>query len=152
METHLISSGTTMEGMVIFSMTFRTSMKNNYRLEKLKKFELGPNESREAIYSLMLQPTLSGDFIQALNSLSDLEPHMTSDYYYVAHKLIANKGKKIIFKGELYKAERNDLLSFLDDAVTSGDLRELLITPVQPHPNRKIIYISEDAIYLYAAG
>ncbi|WP_223569261.1 DUF6124 family protein [Pseudomonas sp. BF-R-26] len=67
-------------------------MKNNYQLEKLKKIELGPNESRETIYSLMLQPTLSGDFIQALNSLRDLEPHMTSDYYYVAHKLIANKG------------------------------------------------------------
>lgn len=35
-------------------------MKNNYQLKKLKKIELGPNESREAIYSLMLQPTLSG--------------------------------------------------------------------------------------------
>jgi hypothetical protein len=77
---------------------------------------------------------------------------MTSDYYYVAHKLIAYKGKKIIFKGELYKAEKNDLLSFLDDAVTSGDLRELLISPVQAHPNSKTIYISEDAIHVYAAG
>lgn len=130
----------------------QTSMKNNYRLEKLKVLELAPNESREAIYSMMLQPTLSGDYIQALDSLRDLRPHMTSDYYYVAHKLIAYKGKKIIFKGELYKAERNDLLSFLDGAVTSGDLRELLISPVQAHPNRKIIYISEDAIHLYAAG
>ncbi|MGF6224976.1 hypothetical protein [Pseudomonas frederiksbergensis] len=127
-------------------------MKNNYRLEKLKKFELGPNESREAIYSMMLQPTLSGDLIRALDSLRDLGPHMTSDYYYVAHKLIAYKGKKIIFKGELYKAEKNDLLSFLDDAVTSGDLRELLISPVQAHPNSKTIYISEDAIHVYAAG
>jgi hypothetical protein len=127
-------------------------MKNNYQLEKFKKFELGQNESREAIYSLMLQPTLSGDFIQTLDSLKDLEPHMTSDYYYVAHKLIANRGRKIIFKGELYKAERNDLLSFLDDAVTSGDLRELLITSVQAYTNRKIIYISADTIYLYAAG
>ncbi len=138
--------------MVIFSMTSQTSMKNNYRLEKLKKLELGPNESREAIYSMMLQPTLSSDFIQALDSLRDLGPHMTSDYYYVAHKLITYKGKKIIFKGELYKAERNDLLRFLDDAVTSGDLRELLISPVPAHPNSKIIYISEDAIYVYAAG
>ena len=58
-------------------------MKNNYQLEKL---ELGPNESREAIYSLMLQSTLSGGFIQVLESLSNLKPHMTSDYYYVAHK------------------------------------------------------------------
>jgi hypothetical protein len=46
-------------------------MKNNYRLEKLKKFELGPNESREAIYSMMLQPTLSGDLIRALDSLRE---------------------------------------------------------------------------------
>ncbi|MCO8309886.1 hypothetical protein [Pseudomonas mandelii] len=127
-------------------------MKNNYRFEKLKKLELDPNESREAIYSMMLQPTLSGDFIQALDSLRDLGPHLTSDYYYVAHKLITYKGKKIIFKGELYKAERNDLLSFLDDTVTSGDLRELLISPAPAHPNSKIIYISEDAIYVYAAG
>lgn len=124
-------------------------MKNNYRLERLKKLELAPSESRETIYSLMLQPTLSGDFDQVLNSLEDLKSHMTSDYYYVAHKLITRKGKKIIFKGELYKAERDDLLSFLDDAVTSGDLRELLITPVQAQPNRKIIYVSDDAIYLY---
>ncbi|RNF84449.1 hypothetical protein [Montanilutibacter psychrotolerans] len=127
-------------------------MKNNYRLEKLKKLELGPNESREAIYAMMLQPTLSGDFLQALDSLGDLEPHMTSDCYYVAHRLIASKGKKTVFKGELHKAERSDLLSFLDDAVTSGDLRELLISPVQENPNGSMIYISEDSIYLYAAG
>ncbi|ALI01343.1 hypothetical protein AO353_09785 [Pseudomonas fluorescens] len=100
---------------------------------------------------MMLQPTLSGEFIQALDSPKDLGPHMTSDCYYVAHKLIAYKGKKIIFKGELYMAERNDLLNFLDDAAASGDLRELLISPVQAHTNGKTIYISEDAIYVYAA-
>lgn len=141
-----------MERMVIFSMTFRTDMKSDYRLEGLKKLDLGPNENSEAIFSLMLQPTLSGDFIQVLDSLEDLEAHLTSDYYYVAHKLIAIKGKKIIFKGALCKATRDDLTSFLDEAKASGDLRELLITSVRPHPDRKVIYISEDSIFLYADG
>ncbi len=130
-------------------MTFLTNMKNNYRLEKLKKIELSPNENRETIYSFMLQPTISGNFDQALDSLEDLKPHMTSDCYYIAHKFNTRRGKKIIFNGELCKAKKNDILSFLDDAITSGDLRELLISPVRAQPDREVIYISEDAIYVY---
>lgn len=124
-------------------------MKNNYKLEKLKKAELNQDESKEAIYSMMLQPVLSGNFEKVLDSVRDLETHLSSDSYYVAHKLISYKGKKIIFKGNLYKATRNDLLSFLTEANSSGDIRELLISPVQASSGRTIIYISEEAVYLY---
>jgi len=124
-------------------------MKNNYRLEKLKKAELDQNENKEAIYSMMLHPVLSGNFYKVLDTVKDLETHLFSDYYYVAHKLISYKGKKITFKGDLYKATRNDLLSFLTEANSSGDIRELLISPVQASSGRTIIYISEDAVYLY---
>lgn len=126
-------------------------MNNNYRFEKLKKTELSLDESREEIYSAMVRSTLSGGLVRAFDSLADLQPHLTSERYYIAHKLVAHKGKKIIFKGGLYRAERRDLLNFLDDAVVSGDLRELLMTPVQPHPGRHVIYIAEDVFYLYAA-
>jgi len=124
-------------------------MKNNYKLEKLKKAELDQNEIKEAIYSMMLQPVLSGDFEQVLDSVRDLETHLSSDYYYVAHKINSYKGKKIIFKGDLYKATRNDLLSFLTEANSSGDIRDLLISPVQASSGRTIIYISEEAVYIY---
>ena len=48
-----------------------------------------------------------------------------------------------------YARQKNDILSFLDDAIASGDLRELLISPVRAQPRREVIYISEDAIYVY---
>lgn len=124
-------------------------MKNNYKFEKLRKDWLNLEEDKEAIYSKMLEPTLSGDFYQVLNSVRDLETAMTSDYYYVAHKLVSYKGKHATFKGELYKATRNDLLSFLAEADISGNMRELLISPAHASPDRNIIYISEEAIYLY---
>lgn len=138
-----------MEGMVIYFMTSRIDMKNEYRFETLKKIELGPNENIEQISSMMLKPVLSGNFTHVLDSLTKLRPFLTSDCYYVANKFFITKGKKKIFKGELCKSEKTDLLSFLDNAEASGDLRELLIAPVESYPNGNIIYITEDATYLY---
>ncbi|KMT52402.1 hypothetical protein [Pseudomonas fildesensis] len=126
-------------------------MNNNYRFEKLKKLELGPNENKEDIYSLMLRPTLSGNIIQVFDSLAELKPNLSSDYYYIAHNLVTRKGKKIFFKGDLYKAKIHDLLNFLDEAINSDDLRELLISPVEANSTRKVFYCSEDAFYMYAA-
>lgn len=126
-------------------------MNNHYRFERLKKSELGSDESRHDIYASMVRSTLSGGFIRAFASLAELQPHLTSDHYFIAHRLVASKGRKVIFKGGLYKAERADLLDFLDDAVVSGDLRELLMMPVEPHPGRHVIYIADDVFYLYAA-
>lgn len=126
-------------------------MNNHYRFERLKKSELSSDESRQGIYASMVRSTLSGGFIRAFESVADLRPHLSRDHYYIAHRLVASKGRKAIFKGGLYKAERADLLDFLDDAVVSGDLRELLMMSVEPHPGRHVIYIADDVFYLYAA-
>lgn len=141
-----------MEGMVIFFMTSRIDMKNEYRFEALEKIELGPNENIEQISLMMLNPVLSGNFTQVLDSLTKLRPFITSDCYYVANNHFITKGKKKIFRGELCKSQKSDLLSFLDNAEASGDLRELLITPVESYPNGNIIYITEDATYLYTTA
>lgn len=140
-----------MEGTVIFFMTFQTNMKNSYHFNNLNKFDLNPDEDKEYIHSSMLKSTMSGDIIQAFDTLAALRAHLNSDLYYIAHNLVTRKGKRIIFKGELYKTTLIDLLEFLDEAVKSGDLRELLISPVQAHPSRKVFYCTEDAIYMYAA-
>lgn len=130
-------------------MTSQIDMKNEYRFETLKKIELSPNENIEQISLMMLEPVLSGNFTYVFDSVTKLRPFITSDRYYVAHKIFVTKGNKKIFKGTLCKVEKNDLLNFLDHAEASGDLREFLIAPVVTYPNSKIIYITEDAIYLY---
>lgn len=107
---------------------------------------MSPNENKEYIHSLLLKATLSGEIIETFDSLADLRAHLSSDLYYVARK-----GKKIIFKGELYKATPNDLLDFLGKSIKSKDLRELLISPVKAHPNNKVFCCTEDAFHMYAA-
>ncbi|ARB28457.1 hypothetical protein ATI14_1295 [Pseudomonas tolaasii NCPPB 2192] len=126
-------------------------MKNSYHLNKLQKVELSLNENKEYISSFLLKTTLSGEIIETFDSLADLRIHLNSDLYYVAHNLVARKGGKIIFKGELYKATLSDLLEFLGDSIKSNDLRELLISPVKAYPNSKVFYCTEDAFYMYAA-
>ena len=99
----------------------------------------------------MLAPVLRGGPLDAYDSMTALQMQLTAPAYYVAHKLVAHAGKRVIFQGRMVRASVADLLVFLDAAVTSGDLRPMLLAPVFEGTPAQVIHIDEDVLHVYAA-
>lgn len=123
-------------------------MKNQYQFEHLSKIEL-PSDVDEALiffamYELSVKSTLFTSF-----TIDEFEKTLPNGQYYVANKLVAHKGKKLIFKGKVALAEKPDLISFLKTAIAENDLRRLLISPRFSVTPKQVIFISEDECHLY---
>ncbi|MBW3502495.1 MULTISPECIES: hypothetical protein [Janthinobacterium] len=126
-------------------------MKNEYTFAALAKQEVAPGPDADALFFSMLAPVLRGGPLVAYDSMTDLRMQLTAPAYYVAHKLVAHAGKRVIFQGRVAQASVTELLVFLDAAVASGDLRPLLLAPVFEGTPAQVIHIDGDVLHVYAA-
>lgn len=127
----------------------RKYMRNHYCLGKLKSSKLGACEDKESIYLDISHPTLSTSPSQNIETLIDLERYLTVQHYYVAHNFVITKGKRRFFRGDLVKASKQDLVDFLEECKSTGDLRELLIAPILQSIDWHVIHVTDEALYLY---
>jgi len=126
-------------------------MKNKYSFDLLKKQKLPSNEEEEFIFWKMLNILEKGTIKHSFDSLNELYSELSFDDYYIAHNLIASKGKRKIFKGRVFISKKNDLISFLNESFTINDVRCFLISPVSPDESEYVIYIDEEQIHLYCS-
>ncbi|HBC0975661.1 TPA: hypothetical protein IGZ69_004736 [Escherichia coli] len=126
-------------------------MKNKYSFDLLTKQKLPSNESEEFIFWKMLNILEKGTIKHSFDNLNELYSELSFDDYYIAHNLIASKGKRKIFKGRVFISKKNDLISFLNESFTINDVRCFLISPVSPNESEYVIYIDEEQIHLYCS-
>ena len=88
----------------------------------------------------------------SLGDNSELFPFLEEELYYVANNLVSHKGKSVIFRGDLVISERNDLISYLKNAIKDHDLRPLLIAPFFSTRPQQVIFVTEDECHLYSAA
>ena len=126
-------------------------MKSEYTFAALAKQDVAPGPDADTLFFSMLAPVLRGGPLDACDSMTALQMQLTAPAYYVAHKLVAHAGKRVIFQGRMVQASVTELLVFLDAAVTSGDLRPMLLAPVFEGTPAQVIHIDEDVLHVYAA-
>lgn len=126
-------------------------MKNKYSFDLLTKKKLPSNEEEEVIFWKMLNILEKGTIKHSFDSLNELSSELSFDDYYIAHNLIASKGKRKIFKGRVFISKKNDLIYFLNGSFTINDVRCFLISPVFPNESKYVIYIDEEQIHLYCS-
>ncbi|EEV6996242.1 MULTISPECIES: hypothetical protein [Escherichia] len=126
-------------------------MKNKYSFDLLTKQKFPSNEAEEFIFWKMLNILEKGTIKHSFDNLNELYSELSFDDYYIAHNLIASKGKRKIFKGRVFISKKNDLISFLNESFTINDVRCFLISPVSPNESEYVIYIDEEQIHLYCS-
>jgi len=123
-------------------------MKNNYQFEYLIKSELPNGVDESSIFFAMHRLSMESQKTRCL-AIDDFESLLTEGEFYVAHNVIAYKGKTKTFRGKLVLAKKSDLIDFLKHATTCNDLRPLLISPRFSVTPEQVILISEDECHLY---
>ena len=124
-------------------------MKNNYLFKQLINKEIISDFEKNDIFLSMLNIIHTGNLLLYTTSFSDLIPFFTKEKYYIAHKLVSYKGKKIIIKGEMFKVSKSELINFIQKSINIGDMREFLISPILTNNKKEVLYLTEDSYYLY---
>ena len=123
-------------------------MKNQYQFEHLSKIELPSDVDEASIFFAMYE--LSGKSTPITSfTIDEFKDSLLNGQYYVAHKLVTHKGKKLIFKGKVVLAEKINLISSLKNAFAENNLRPLLISPHFSVTPKQVIFISEDECHSY---
>jgi len=126
-------------------------MKNQYIFERLTKSELPAGLDEAALFFAMHKLTLESTRTTPINDIADLATMLRDERYYVANKVVAHKGKTVVFKGKVVLAEKSYLLSFLRQAMAEDDLRPLFISPCFKVEPKQVFFISEDECHVYIA-
>ncbi|NUE95612.1 hypothetical protein GYW75_04320 [Gilliamella sp. ESL0232] len=124
-------------------------MKNNYLFKHLINKEIISDFVKNDIFLSMLNIIHTGNLLLYTTCFDNLIPYFTKEKYYIAHKLISYKGKKIIIKGEMFKVSKSELLNFIQKSINISDMREFLISPISTNNKKEILYLTEDLYYLY---
>jgi hypothetical protein len=125
-------------------------MKNLYKFNFLVKSEVPSGLSEPDVFFKMRDLMCKGELKLILDDAEGVIECLMDEYYYVAHNLVAFKGKKPIFLGRVFMAEKSDLVSFIRFSMESGDLRSMLLSPCFDREPSQVILVTEDASCLYA--
>ncbi|WP_306353916.1 hypothetical protein [Flavobacterium sp. '19STA2R22 D10 B1'] len=80
-------------------------------------------------------------------SIDKLDENLPEGIYYIAHKLVTNKGKLLILKGDIVISRKENIILFLKESIAYEDLRNFLIYPTHDNQQPFVIDVSEDALF-----
>ena len=124
---------------------------NRYAFTALNKRELSLETDRAEIFFAMRKLSDEADMTISLSGVDELFPLLEEELYYVSNNLVSRKGKTITFRGELVLTERKHLISFLQGALASNDLRPMLISPFFVKDPQQVIFVTEDQCHVHSA-
>jgi hypothetical protein len=124
-------------------------MKNKYLFDSLVKTEIIYGVGSDSLFFSMFDVVREGILLSFLNSHYELKESLTDEFYYIAHNLFAYKGKKVIFKGSIATASRDEILLFFNQSNKNDDAREFLLSPVFTDKPKFVIYVAEGTYYIY---
>lgn len=124
-------------------------MKKFYKFDYLIKSEIPSQFHGCDLFFKMRELTSTGKLDSVFESVDSLIDGLTYNCYYVAHNLVQFRGKKTTFPGEIFMANKSDLISFIRFSVESDDLRSMLLSPCFDSEPDQVILVTEDASCLY---
>lgn len=127
-------------------------MKSQYKFDFLKKSEVSSKYSESSLFFKMRALMDSEEMKFLFDGVDGVVDILTERYYYVAHNLLTFRGKKPIFLGKVFVAEKSDLILFIRHSTKCNDLRSMLLSPCFDNEPDQVIHVTEDACYSYVSS